>query len=160
MPRRRRAPRLKSATAMSAGGVVYRREGDRILVTLVGRSSQGTWGLPKGTPNRGESVEQTAIREVSEETGLHPRLIQPLGQIQYFFVARNIRFHKTVHFYLMEAVGGSLDMHDHEYDLVEWFDLDEAATRLSYPNEADMVRRAREILLGPLGGENGASQPE
>jgi len=150
MTRRRTGARtrLRSATAQSFGGVVFRREGDRYQIVLVGRSVQGTWGLPKGTPDEGESMEQTALREVAEETGLQPRMIEPIGQIQYYFVARNTRFHKTVAFFLMEAAGGDVAQHDHEYDLVQWFDLDEAVDRLSYPNEAEMVRSARAMLPG------------
>lgn len=133
---------------MSAGGVVFRVLDGRVQIALVGRSVQGTWGLPKGTPDGAESVEQTAIREVSEETGLEPRVVQPIGTIQYYFVARGTRFHKMVHFFLMEAVGGDVSLHDHEYDLVRWFDLEEALSRLSYPNEAEMVRQARVLLDG------------
>lgn len=148
MARRRGSARLKSASAISAGGVVYRRQEGRVQVALVGRTAHEVWGLPKGTPSDGESMEQTAMREVGEETGLRPRLVEPLGSIQYYFVARNTRFHKVVHFYLMEAVGGDVSQHDHEYDVCEWFDLDEAIERLTYPNETEMLRRARERLLG------------
>jgi 8-oxo-dGTP pyrophosphatase MutT (NUDIX family) len=105
-------------------------------------------------------MEQTAVREVAEETGIRPRLISPIGQIQYYFVARNTRFHKTVAFYLMEADGGDVAVRDHVYDLVQWFDLDEAVDRLSYPNEAEMVRRAREMLLGSTAGRGeGEARP-
>ena len=149
MPRRRPGTRLRNANAVSSGGVLYRpAQEKRYQVALVGRSAQGTWGLPKGTPSEGESLEQTALREVAEETGIEPRLVAPLGSIQYYFVARNTRFHKIVHFYLMEAVGGDVSQHDHEYDLVEWFDLDEAVERLSYPNEVEMVKIARAKLTG------------
>ena len=160
---RRRAgarSRLRNATAQSFGGVVFRRDGDRFEIVLVGRSAQGTWGLPKGTPDEGESMEDTALREVAEETGIKPRLIELIGQIQYYFVARNTRFHKTVAFFLMEAAGGDVAQHDHEYDLVQWFDLDEAVDRLSYPNEAEMVRRAREMLLRSVAGRGeGEARP-
>ena len=162
MARRRTAARgrLRNATAQSFGGVLFRRAGERFEIVLVGRSAQGTWGLPKGTPAEGESTEETALREVAEETGIEPRLIEMIGQIQYYFVARSTRFHKTVAFYLMEAVGGDLGRHDHEYDLVQWFDLDVAVDRLSYPNEAEMVRRARDMLVGPAAGRSdGGARP-
>jgi 8-oxo-dGTP pyrophosphatase MutT (NUDIX family) len=162
MTRRRTGARahLRNATAQSFGGVVFRREGGRYQIVLVGRSAQGTWGLPKGTPDQGESMEETALREVAEETGLKPRLIEKIGQIQYYFVARNTRFHKTVAFFLREAAGGDVAQHDHEYDLVQWFDLDEAVDRLSYPNEAEMVRRARDMLIGSAAGQGeGEARP-
>ena len=56
--------------AVSAGGVVYRRGPRGIEVVLCGRTEDGVWGLPKGTPSPGESLEQAAVREVTEETGL------------------------------------------------------------------------------------------
>jgi 8-oxo-dGTP pyrophosphatase MutT (NUDIX family) len=159
MPRRRGQARLKNAEAMSAGGVLYRRGERGFEVVLVGRSAQGTWGLPKGTPDDAETVEETALREVTEETGIKPKLVDRIGAIQYYFVARNTRFHKTVHFFLMEADGGALELHDHEYDLVQWFDLDEAIERLSYPNEAEIVRRARALLNGGGGGDAASPDP-
>lgn len=138
---------MRKANAVSSGGVVYRRVNSRVQVVLVGRSAHGTWGLPKGTPDDGETLEQTAIREVREETGLQPHIKDSLGSIQYYFVARGTRFHKVVHFFLMQTTGGELTDHDEEYDLVEWFDIDDAALRLSYPNEAEIVQRARARLL-------------
>ncbi len=138
---------MRKADAVSSGGVMYRNNGARVQVVLVGRSTQGSWGLPKGTPDEGETFEQTALREVREETGLIPRIEESLGSIQYYFVARGTRFHKIVHFFLMHAIGGDLADHDQEYDLVEWFDIDDAALRLSYPNEAEIVQRARERLF-------------
>ena len=139
---------MRKANAVSSGGVIYRKAGACVQIVLVGRSVQGTWGLPKGTPDEGESLEQTALREVREETGLEPRIEESLGSIQYYFVARGTRFHKIVHFFLMQTVGGDVTDHDQEYDLVEWFDIDDAVRRLSYPNEADIVHRARERLFG------------
>lgn len=139
--------RLKTATATSAGGVVYRRTRTGIDVALVGRSATGTWGLPKGTPLPRESLDQTALREVREETGLDVRLIAPLGAIDYWFVAEGTRFHKTVHFYLMEATGGDMSRHDPEYDRVGWFPIHVALRRMTYANERNIVAQAQRRLL-------------
>ena len=79
-----------------------------------------TWALPKGTPNDGETTDQTALREVAEETGLEVRIVAPVGAIEYFFTQDGQRIHKTVHYFLMEPIGGSLDGHDHEFDEVRW----------------------------------------
>ena len=67
-------PRSKIAQTESAGGVVFRKLGTRLQVILVGHSDRDIWGLPKGGPNKGETTEETALREVREETGLIPRL--------------------------------------------------------------------------------------
>ena len=104
-----------------------------------------TWSLPKGTPNAGETLEETALREVTEETGLLVRILAPVGSIDYAFVQRGVRIHKTVHYYLMEAVGGDLADHDHEFDEVRWVGLSEAETVMSYPTERRMVAGALTI---------------
>jgi 8-oxo-dGTP pyrophosphatase MutT (NUDIX family) len=104
-----------------------------------------TWSLPKGTPETGETLEETALREVTEETGLAVRILAPVGPIEYVFVQRGIRIHKTVHYFLMEATGGDLAGHDHEFDEVRWVGLDEGATLMSYATERDIVARALPI---------------
>ena len=132
---------------VSAGGVVYRRSEDGpIEVVLVGRRRPKRWALPKGTPEVGETLEGTAIREVGEETGLLVRIEQPLDQIQYWFVWGGVRHFKTVHFYLMQMIGGDTANHDGEYDVVQWFPIGEALRRLSYPNEARVVDKAQQVL--------------
>ena len=137
---------LRNARATSAGGVVYRSEGDRVEILLVHRRSPLLWALPKGTPDSGESIAETALRETREETGIEAEIESPLGSISYFFVRDRIRFHKSVHFFLMRPVGGSIDQHDHEFDEVRWFQLEEALEIMSYPTERDVVHRAAGLL--------------
>jgi 8-oxo-dGTP pyrophosphatase MutT (NUDIX family) len=141
--------RVKEAT--SAGGVVYRDEEGSLLFALCGRTCTGTWNLPKGTPDDGETLEQTALREVREETGLEVEIEAPLGEIEYWFTRSSERFHKRVHFYLMGERGGSFDDHDPEFDVVEWFPAVQAAGTLTFPSEAEVVRRAIETLGGTEG---------
>ncbi len=117
-----------------------------VEVALVGRSQAGIWALPKGTPQSGETVEQVAVREVQEETGLQVRLIAYIGSISYSFVRDQVRYHKQVRHFLFEAVGGDMTLHDHEYDLVAWFPLTEASRRLTYQNEANILYQAEEVL--------------
>jgi 8-oxo-dGTP pyrophosphatase MutT (NUDIX family) len=147
MTSRRRA-RLPVEEAVSAGGVVLRRGPKGIEVVICGRSRDGVWGLPKGTPAPGESLEEAAVREVAEETGLQVRPLAKVGTIEYWFAKpqERVRVHKRVHHYLMEAVGGSTEQHDWEYDRVEWVPLEEALARLTYRNEAEVVRRAAQLL--------------
>ena len=115
-------------------------------VALVGRSHAGIWALPKGTPQSGETIEQVAVREAQEETGLQVRLIGYIGSISYSFVRDQVRYHKQVRHYLLEAIGGDTALHDHEYDLVEWFPLYEACRRLTYQNEVHILYQAEEML--------------
>ena len=139
---------IRVKNAISAGGVVYRRSEQGPEIVLCGRSLLGTWSLPKGTPDVGETLEQTALREVREETGLQVELEEQLGNIDYWFTHRSddSRYHKTVHFYLMLARGGSVDLHDPEFDTVRWFPAGEALRVLTYPNEVVVLRRALDHL--------------
>ena len=115
-------------------------------VVLVGRSHAGIWALPKGTPKAGETIEQVAVREVREETGLQVKLIAYIGSISYSFVRDQVRYHKQVRHFLLEAIGGDTSLHDHEYDRVEWFSLHEACRRLTYQNEVNILYQAEEML--------------
>nr|MBA3851512.1 NUDIX domain-containing protein [Chloroflexota bacterium] len=93
--------RLPVAVATSAGGIVIRTTpgGPEICLGKRRRERDGvTWTLPKGTPDAGETTEETALREVTEETGLAVRILEPVGSIEYWFIERGSRIHKTVHY--------------------------------------------------------------
>jgi 8-oxo-dGTP pyrophosphatase MutT (NUDIX family) len=132
--------------AVSAGGVVFRATEDGPEIVVCGRDSDGVWGLPKGTPDPGESLEETAIREVTEETGLQVRIVDKVGVVEYWFAREGIRYHKWVHHYLLEAFGGNTEEHDVEYDRVEWRPADVALKTLTFKNEVDMVRKAIKMV--------------
>lgn len=140
---------LRVEQAVSAGGVVY-REGERgIEIVLCGRSSEHLWALPKGTPEYGESMRETALREVSEETGLGVEIVADLGTIEYGFArpGQGVRFEKTVHHFLLKPDGrGSEHLHDAEYDRVEWFPIEEALRVMTHRNEMQVVRRAMDVI--------------
>src|SRR5919201_954445 len=112
---------MRTARAVSAGGVVLAELRPDASVALVARrSARGTlqWTLPKGQQEAGETVPETALREVREETGLEVRLVGRLDTIDYWFVwaPEQTRYHKFVHYYLMVATGGDLAGHDHEME--------------------------------------------
>jgi 8-oxo-dGTP pyrophosphatase MutT (NUDIX family) len=141
-------PILRTARATSAGGVVHRTFDGRLELALVHRRSPVLWALPKGTPDAGETLEETALRETREETGLEVEIERQLRSIRYFFVRGSTRFHKTVHFYLMRAYGGSTDAHDAEFDEVRWVELDEALALLSHATERAVVEEAAVLVRG------------
>jgi 8-oxo-dGTP pyrophosphatase MutT (NUDIX family) len=145
-------PVLRNARATSAGGVVHRIDDGRTQVLLVHRRSPPLWALPKGTPDAGESIEETALRETREETGIAVEIEARLRSIRYFFVRGSTRFHKTVHFFLMRPVGGSIDDHDAEFDEVRWTDAGEAVALLTHATERSVVEQALEVLSA-RGGE-------
>jgi 8-oxo-dGTP pyrophosphatase MutT (NUDIX family) len=122
--------------------VVHRTVDGRLQVLLVHRRSPRLWALPKGTPDSGETVEETALRETREETGLEVAIERQLRSIRYFFVRGTTRFHKTVHFFLMRPIGGALDDHDAEFDEVRWVEVEEALAILNHDTERSVVEEA------------------
>lgn len=139
---------MKSRDEISAGGVVYRGAGAAVEVLICKDAGYHRWVLPKGLVNKGETYEQTAIREAREEVGVETRLVGPLGDPErYVYTARGVRVFKQVHYFLLEYVGGSEADHDHEMEAVQWLPIDEAIETLAYKGAKDVVRRARARLL-------------
>jgi 8-oxo-dGTP pyrophosphatase MutT (NUDIX family) len=129
--------------------VVIRRHRGGVEVALAARRTRRgdlAWGLPKGLVEKGEDPSQTAVREVHEETGLEAEILQPLGDISYWYVWEGERIRKRVTFFLMEAVGGDISVHDYEMEDVRWFPLDEAPRKASYSSERDVISRATDAL--------------
>jgi 8-oxo-dGTP pyrophosphatase MutT (NUDIX family) len=135
-------PVLRTARATSAGGVVHRTVDGRIEILLVHRRSPVLWALPKGTPDSGETIDETALRETREETGVEVEIEASLGSIRYFFVRGTTRFNKVVHFFLMRPIGGALELHDGEFDEVRWAPVAEALALMNHATERSVVERA------------------
>lgn len=113
---------------------------------VVHRRAPVLWALPKGTPDSGETLEETALREAREETGLEVEIEAPISSIRYYFVRGSTRFHKTVHFFLMRAVGGAIELHDEEFDEVRWASVPEALALLTHATERSVVERALKLI--------------
>ena len=134
--------RRRSLRELSFGGVVVR--GDEV-VTIVPRGKT-VLALPKGGADADETGEQTAVREVREEAGVHATVRDELGDVTYWYRRGGKAVRKTVRFYLCDYVSGSTDDHDHEVEEARWVPLEEAATALAYPGEREMIERARRRL--------------
>ena len=119
-----------------------------------------TWTLPKGTPSPGETTEQTALREVAEETGLEVRIVGPLPSIEYAFTQDGTRIRKTVHYFLMAPTGGDLSRHDHEFQTVRWVPFAEAGALLSFQTERDLVATAESRHGDSFAGMSGEAPRE
>ncbi len=134
------APRREE---FSAGGVVV--SGGRVITIVpVKRAADGqrVLGLPKGHPDGDETPEQAATREVAEETGVRAELIEELGDVEYRYERRGRAIRKVVRFFLFDYASGDLADHDHEIEDARWMALAEAAERLTYEGEREMVARA------------------
>ena len=127
---------------------MHRSVHDQQEIIVLHRRAPVLWALPKGTPDSGETIEETALRETREETGLEVEIEVSLSSIRYFFVRGSTRFHKTVHFFLMRPVGGALELHDHEFDEVRWAAGPEALALLTHATERTVVERALKLLEG------------
>ena len=144
----------RTVKEMSAGGVIYRRGGDTFEVALI--HVRNRWSLPKGHVEEGERVEQAALREVHEETGLEGKLARKLGDVRYSYRDKTkegepIRIAKRVHFFLMRYVRGDVRDHDHEADDARWFPIDQAIKQLKFATERKMVHRAMTLLTARPG---------
>jgi 8-oxo-dGTP pyrophosphatase MutT (NUDIX family) len=137
---------MQKLAETAAGGVLFRR-GPRGPEVVVGEQRDRLTGartlrLPKGKPARRETLEQTALREVREETGLAGRIVAPLGSVDYTYGDARSRVAKTVHFFLMEWDPGAAQTPDGELEAVAWLPLEEARQRLTYDTERGMLERA------------------
>jgi len=133
---------------VSAGGVIFREKDSSVEIALIAVKGGHVWCLPKGIIDKGESPEMAAVREVSEETGLQGRIIEKLGEINYWYYIKEeeARCRKTVHFFLIEYESGDTSQHDFEVDLVSWFPIDDALKTASYKGEREMIEKAEKIL--------------
>ena len=138
----------------SAGGVVVRRLGGRWVFAAIrpGGKPAGTWALPKGQIGPGETGEATALREVSEETGVRGRSLGKLGDVRYWFNWRGERIFKVVSFFLVRYEAGRLGdvsaAFRHEVAETRWLPLDEAPRLLAYGGEREMAGKALAALAG------------
>ncbi|OBR63106.1 NTP pyrophosphohydrolase [Paenibacillus oryzae] len=135
---------------ISAGGVVYRRNEQGELQIQLIQDRYGKVSLPKGKMEPGETVEQTALREIKEETGLLGAIIEPIDQIKYQYEhAQHGTVNKEVHYYLVEAIGGTHQAQVEEIRGVDWFEPLEAWRRQKqsgYDNNHRIVAGALRLL--------------
>jgi 8-oxo-dGTP diphosphatase len=140
---------MRTVREISSGGVVYRKHKGTIEVALI--RVRDRWGLPKGQVELGEGFQETALREVREETGLEGKIVAKLGDITYWYTNKTkqdeaVRIFKRVYFYLIRWLKGDVSRHDQEVEEACWFPMAEALKQIYYPTERDMVKKAKAIL--------------
>jgi len=149
-----RQHRLPAVEEVSAGGVIVDVHDGAARVAVIARRNRAgrvEWCLPKGHAEVNETLEEAAVREVAEETGIAGRILASLGTIEYWFSASGTRIHKIVHHYLLEATGGELSIEgdpDAEAIDVAWFPLGDVQSHLTFPNERRIAQIAWERLAG------------
>lgn len=135
---------------ISAGGVVYKKEKDKIFILLIRpsgetKNKEKKWTFPKGHLD-GQKPEEAAVREVKEEAGVEARIIKNLGSIKYSYQWEEESIFKIVTFYLMEYVSGDPENHDHEVVDVKWVEIGKTEKSLSYKGDKEMLGKAKEKL--------------
>jgi 8-oxo-dGTP pyrophosphatase MutT (NUDIX family) len=142
--------RLPIRDQVSAGGVVFRGEGDRIEVVLISVGGQNRWQLPKGLVEKDEKPEVAAVREAKEETGIESEVAGHIETIEYWYAGldrgERVRFHKRVHFYLLRFLSGDTADHDWEVNEARWVPIGDATAQLTFENERRVAEGAREVL--------------
>lgn len=133
----------------SAGGLLIDFDRDPLSAVIIGRYDRRgrmVWSLPKGHIEAGETREQTAVREIAEETGIIGEVLCELGTIDFTFVAEGRRIHKTVHHFLLERTGGEVSTDDVEVADVAWVALSDLSDRLTYADERRLMARVPQLL--------------
>ena len=133
----------------SAGGVLYKKERNRIYVCLIYKKGRNVWALPKGRVDNNEKPEETAVREVEEETGHRSSVQADLDRVEYYFYWKdnNTFYHKLVNFYLLKLEEENFRQKDNEADVVSWMSPGEAYKKLTYIDEKEVMKKAIKIIM-------------
>lgn len=142
--------KVETLDQISAGGVAFRWNDSEPEIAIVSVKPKMRWQLPKGIVDPGESPSVTAVREVREEAGIETDLIKLIETIEYWYRStkngKPVRFHKFVHFYLLQYKSGEVSNHDHEVEESRWVSFEEAIERLTFESEREVVKKAREMI--------------
>lgn len=133
----------------SAGGIVYKKNGGRISILIAQHSQHHGWVFPKGLIGdyrKGEKKEESAVREVEEETGIKAKIIKPLPPVTYWFAFKGEKIKKTVYYFLMEYIDGDTSKRDFEMEKVEWIPMEEVDNKLTYNSDKNIWKEAQKLL--------------
>ena len=138
---------------ISAGGVVYKKEDSQVFILLINPKSrdfgppEDYWTFPKGKQDiEGENLEQVAVREVREEGGVNAEVEAELGYVKYFRNWKGDEAIKFVHYYLMRYIDGDPKDHDQEIAEAEWFEVNEALSKLKFKTDIEIYEKVTKLL--------------
>lgn len=136
----------KMTAIVAAGGVLYRSVNGCYQVLLIHRN--GYWDIPKGKLEVGETIEECACREVSEEIGVPlPTIIAPLDTTSHSYVMEGEAMAKTTHWFLMTTTAQLFTPQiEEQIESVEWTPIDDAIERVGFDNLRTVLERTRYLL--------------
>lgn len=146
--------RKKPREEVSAGGIVFRRDGERTFFLLI-RDPYRNWGFPKGHLEEGEEPSAAAVREVGEETGLGGlELRAAIETIDWTFRFRGRQIHKVCHFFLMETDERRTTPQSAEgITACRWASYEQATKMIAYDNARAVLAQAQALLEGTASGD-------
>jgi 8-oxo-dGTP pyrophosphatase MutT (NUDIX family) len=133
----------------SAGGIVVKKQNGQDVILVSQHSQHHGWVFPKGLIGdhiKDEKKEDTALREVEEETGVKGKIIRALSPVEYWYVFNGEQIKKTVYYFLMEFISGDITKHDSEMENVEWLEKSGVEERLTYPSDKKVWQEAKQNL--------------
>jgi len=142
-----------SKSEFSAGGAVFRKrktKNEKLKTEwlVCKHSGYHKWVLPKGLVEKGEGLEETAVREVGEECGIKAKIIAKIPEPEkYIYTMNNVKIFKMVNYFLMEYVSGDMVNHDFEMEDVGWFRFEEAVEKLNFHGAKVVLEKARKLLI-------------
>lgn len=137
----------------SAGGIVFKKEKEQLMILVAQHSQHHGWVFPKGLIGdkiEKEKKEDTAIREVLEETGISAKIIKPLGPVEYWYVFEGQKIKKTVYYFLMEYLSEDLSAKDLEMENVEWILMENVENKLTYKSDKKIWEEAKRYLFSGI----------
>lgn len=142
--------KLRIVEQISAGGAAFRQNDSDVEIALISAKPSLRWQLPKGIIDEGETPEVAALREVREEAGIETELLEKIETIEYWYVGdyrgARVRFHKLVHFFLLEYMSGTVEDHDYEVAEARWVKLSEAVEMLAFKGEKGVLEKAAALI--------------
>ncbi len=140
---------LRMRFEFSAGGVVYKKEGNKTFILAAQHSQHHGWVFPKGLIGdykKDESKKDTATREVKEETGIDAKIIKQLTPVTYWYFFKSEKIKKTVYYFLMEYLSGDISKHDKEMENVEWIKASKVDKKLTYSSDKKVWQSAQKLI--------------
>lgn len=142
--------KIQTLEQVSAGGAAFRLSNSGYEIAIISVNPSRRWQLPKGLIDEGETPEIAALREVREEAGIETELLSKIETIEYWYVGDSrgecVRFHKSVHFFLLKYIEGNVENHDFEVAEARWVKAEEALKMLAFKSEREIVEMAIKLI--------------